>query len=86
MTDHYPFNFCKLKIALVCDWYLPKMGGTELYLRGLADRLSGEGHEVHLITPFPGNENGEKFKIHRLDVPLLPKWNLAFTPGACQSP
>ena len=82
MTNNYPFFSSKFKIALVCDLYLPKMDGTEIYLRCLADRLSEEGHDVHLITSYPGHENGEKFKIHRLKVPLLPKYKLPFTPSA----
>lgn len=82
MTGNYPFFLNKFKIALVCDWYLPKMDGTKIYLRCLAGRLFEEGHDVHVITSYPGSQNGEKFKVHRLNVPLLPKFKLAFTPGA----
>jgi glycosyltransferase involved in cell wall biosynthesis len=72
----------KLKIALVCDWYLPQMGGTEIHMRDSADRLQQEGHEVHVITPYPGDEDGEKFKIHRLNVPLLPYAGCVYTRSA----
>ncbi len=72
----------KLKIALICDWFLPQMGGTEMHMQDLADRLSQTGHEVHVITPIPGSEKGEKFRIHRLNVPLLPYARCVYTRSA----
>lgn len=72
----------RLKIALVCDWFLPQMGGTEIHMRDLADRLSEEGHEVHVITPIPGSEEGERFSIHRLKVLLLPYVRVVYTRSA----
>ncbi len=72
----------KLKIALICDWFLPQMGGTEMHMQDLADRLSQAGHEVHVITPIPGSEKGEKFRIHRLNVPLLPYARCVYTRSA----
>jgi len=82
MTDSSQLLFPKLKIALICDWFLPQMGGTEMHMRDLADRLSQEGHEVHVITPIPGSEKGEKFRIHRLRVPLLPYARCVYTRSA----
>jgi glycosyltransferase involved in cell wall biosynthesis len=79
MTDSPPIPSGKYKIALVCDWFLPKMGGTEIHMRDLADRLAQEGHDVHVITPYPGDEEGERFKIHRLNVPLLPVFEVVYT-------
>jgi glycosyltransferase involved in cell wall biosynthesis len=80
MTDSVLFR--KLKIALICDWFLPQMGGTEMHMRDLADRLSEEGHEVHVITPIPGSEKGEKFRIHRLNAPILPYARCVYTRSA----
>ncbi len=82
MSDSSPLPSHKLKIALVCDWFLPQMGGTEMHMRDLADQLSKEGHEVHVITPIPGETEGERFRIHRLKVPLLPNFRIVYTPGA----
>jgi glycosyltransferase involved in cell wall biosynthesis len=79
MADPQSVPSGKYKIALVCDWFLPKMGGTEIHMRDLADRLAQEGHDVHVITPYPGDEEGERFKIHRLNVPLLPIFQLVYT-------
>ncbi len=82
MTDSSPSHSGKLKIAMVCDWYLPRMGGLEIYLHDLALRLKQEGHEVHLVTPIPGKENIDGILVHRLNVPLLPKLKLIFTRSA----
>lgn len=82
MTDFSQIFPRKLKIALVCDWFLPQMGGTEIHMRDLADRLSEEGHEVHVITPIRGSEEGERFRIHRLRVPLLPYAGCVYTRAA----
>ncbi|GJL77802.1 MAG: N-acetylglucosaminyl-phosphatidylinositol biosynthetic protein [Nitrospinaceae bacterium] len=82
MTDSEPVPSGKFKIALICDWFLPNMGGTEIHLRDLADRLAQNGHEVHVITPYPGSEDGERFRIHRLQVPLLPLVHLVYTASA----
>jgi len=82
MIDSSPLLSRKLKIALVCDWFLPQMGGTEMHMRDLADRLSEEGHEVHVITPIPGRTDGERFHIHRLNVSLLPYAHCVYTRSA----
>jgi len=82
MADSSQVPSSKLKIALVCDWFLPQIGGTEMHMQDLADRLSQEGHEVHVITPIPGREEGERFRVHRLNVPLLPYANCVYTRSA----
>jgi glycosyltransferase involved in cell wall biosynthesis len=43
-----------MKIALVCDWFLPRVGGIERHLAQLAERLAAHGHEVTVITPMQG--------------------------------
>jgi hypothetical protein len=54
MVNSSQVHSSKLKIALVCDWFLPQMGGTEMHMRDLADRLSQEGHEVMWSLRFQG--------------------------------
>jgi glycosyltransferase involved in cell wall biosynthesis len=39
-----------LKIALVSDWYYPKVGGVAVHMHDLAIHLSRRGHEVDIIT------------------------------------
>ncbi|HEY0780448.1 MAG TPA: hypothetical protein VGD56_21005, partial [Gemmatirosa sp.] len=59
-----------LRIALVSDWFLPRRGGIELQLAGLATHLAAAGHVVDVLTPTPGDpEPG----VVRLDVPRLPR-------------
>jgi len=77
-----------MKIAIVADWYLPRIGGLELHLRDLGRQLVRHGHTVHIIcvTPPPPGEpresESEGVRIHRLDVPLMPKFHSIRGPGA----
>ncbi|NOZ82707.1 MAG: glycosyltransferase family 4 protein [Euryarchaeota archaeon] len=40
----------KYRIAMVSDWYYPKVGGIEYAMHALAVALSRRGHEVSIIT------------------------------------
>jgi len=71
-----------LKIALLCDWYLPKVGGMELHLHDLALRLAEKGHVVHVLTPVPGRAETDGIRVHRLNVPLFQYIRLTWTLGA----
>jgi 1,2-diacylglycerol 3-alpha-glucosyltransferase len=45
----------KHKIALISDWYFPKVGGIEYSMHTLAKTLSMHGHKVSVITrSYPG--------------------------------
>src|SRR6478735_7594675 len=62
-----------MKVALVCDWYAPRLGGIETQLADLADALRARGHEAHVITATPGPAQRH---VHRLGVPLVPGWRV----------
>lgn len=63
----------KYKIAMVCDWYLPRIGGLELHLHDLANELNKAGHEVHIICSYPGPAGMiGNTRIHRLTGKILP--------------
>ncbi len=68
----------KLKIALVCDWFLPQIGGIELHLKDLAQYLIEQGHEAHIITPYPGEPVHEGIPVHRIASRIIPKMKLSF--------
>jgi glycosyltransferase involved in cell wall biosynthesis len=61
-----------VKIALVCDWYRPRIGGIEQHLEGLAQRLTHAGHDVVVITPTRGDPVVNDVRVHRIDTPLAP--------------
>lgn len=81
-----------MRIAIITDWYLPRIGGLELHLRDLGRNLVKKGHKVDVlcVTPDPSSPwlPGEPWtasedhgvRIHRLDVPRLPPWDATFTP------
>ena len=48
-----------MKIAMLSDCYLPRLGGIEVQVHDLAARLIGRGHEVVVFTATPGNR-GER--------------------------
>ncbi|MGL4285147.1 MAG: glycosyltransferase family 4 protein [Phreatobacter sp.] len=70
-----------LKIALVGDWFLPRLGGIELQMRDLALELTAEGHTVEIITGVPGAELVDGIKVIRLPGPRLIGAGIAVTPG-----
>ncbi len=71
-----------MKIALVTDWYFPRFGGLELHLRDVALELVARGHEAHIVTGVPGEEELDGLRIHRLNVPNFPLYGFVYTPGA----
>ncbi len=69
-----------MKIALVSDWFLPRLGGIELHLRNLALRLAGRGHDVRVVTAEPGPAEVDGIAVERLGVPRIPGARVAFPP------
>ena len=67
-----------MKIALLSDCYLPRLGGIEVQVHDLAARLIGRGHEVVVLTATPGmhGERGgfvdevDGVAVHRLALRL----------------
>jgi glycosyltransferase involved in cell wall biosynthesis len=70
-----------LKIALVSDWFLPRLGGIELQMRDLAHELIAEGHHVEVVTSQSGADMVEGIPVVRLPGPRLIGAGIAVTPG-----
>lgn len=71
-----------MRIALICDWYAPRLGGIETHLSELGNRLTARGHDVHVITSTPGPARDGSVHVHRLGEPLLPGAKVVFRPSA----
>jgi glycosyltransferase involved in cell wall biosynthesis len=69
-----------LKVGLVTDCYVPRLGGIEMQVHDLAVNLQKVGHEVIVITPTPGPEVVDGVRVHRMDVPLLP-FDIPYAPS-----
>ena len=67
-----------MRIALISDCYVPRLGGIEIQMHDLARHLPATGHEVVVVTPTPGPEVVDGVRVRRLDVPLLP-FDIPFT-------
>ncbi|WP_347351621.1 glycosyltransferase family 4 protein [Intrasporangium sp.] len=77
-----------MKVALLSDCYLPRLGGIEVQTHDLAGHLVALGHEVEVFTATPG-PRGEMhgqvtvvdgIPVHRLAVRL--PWELPVNPAA----
>ena len=70
-----------MRVALVCDWFLPRLGGIELHLRDLALALAARGIDATVVTTTRGPDVVDGVAVHRLKVPLAPAGGFAFTPA-----
>lgn len=77
-----------MKVALLSDCYLPRLGGIEVQVHDLAAALRAAGHEVEIFTATPGAEGArggavdivDGVPVHRLALPL--PWGLPVNPFA----
>ncbi|HIZ37479.1 MAG TPA: glycosyltransferase, partial [Candidatus Ruania gallistercoris] len=58
-----------MRITHVTDSYLPRLGGIETQVHGLAIRQARAGHEVHVLTTTAG-EPGARGRSTEHDGPL----------------
>jgi glycosyltransferase involved in cell wall biosynthesis len=75
-----------LKIALVSDWYLPRVGGVEMHMADLARELGARGHNVHVITTTAGVSSVNGICVHRHTVPMLRGLDVAFPNATVLNP
>ncbi|MEO8518271.1 MAG: glycosyltransferase [Dermatophilaceae bacterium] len=60
-----------MKIALLSDCYLPRLGGIEVQVHDLAERLVARGHEVVVFTATPGHHGERGGFIDEVDGVLV---------------
>ena len=70
-----------MRVALACDWFLPRQGGIELHLRDLALALRAAGADARIVTTTRGAEVIDGVPVHRIRTPLVPGGGFAFSPG-----
>ncbi len=58
-----------VKIALVSDWYYPKIGGVASHMHNLAVHLKKRGHDVAIVTN--DLETGKEGELERLGIDLV---------------
>ncbi|MEP6494592.1 MAG: glycosyltransferase family 4 protein [bacterium] len=68
------------RIALVCDWCLPRFGGLELQLIDLATSLRDAGHSVEIITATPGASSLSGIPVRRLPGLRFPYFGFSASP------
>ncbi len=65
----------KVRIAMVCDFFYPRLGGVEMHIWSLSQHLIRQGHKVIVITHAYGNRKGVRYLPGPLKVyycPILP--------------
>ncbi len=62
-----------LRVALVSDWFLPRVGGVEVSIHELARGLSRRGHEVFVLT-HPNSLSGARPALDRIDDGYTVYW------------
>jgi glycosyltransferase involved in cell wall biosynthesis len=70
-----------VRVALACDWFLPRVGGIELHLRDLALALRDAGVDARIVTTTRGEPIVDGVPVHRVRTPLLPGAGVAYLPG-----
>jgi len=70
-----------MRVALVCDWFLPRLGGIELHLRDLALALRKRGVDARVVTTTRGPDEVDGIPVHRVRAPLAPGAGFAVTPA-----
>jgi len=71
-----------MRIAIVADWYFPRVGGIEGHARELATRLAARGHEVTVVTAWPGPDEVDGIPVIRLPVTRIPfLWGASLSPA-----
>jgi len=58
-----------VKIALVSDWYYPKIGGVATHMHHLALKLRERGHDVTVVTN--GRETSRERELKELGIGLI---------------
>src|SRR5215208_4235803 len=74
-----------MRVALACDWFLPRQGGIELHLRDLALALRAGGVDAQVVTTTRGDDLVDGVPVHRVRTPLAPASGFAFTPGSVKA-
>lgn len=68
------------RVALVSEWCLPRRGGIESQILGLAKALKAQGVDATIVTPYPGPSEIEGVRVDRVDCLRLPFFQLSVSP------
>ncbi|MEU4802128.1 glycosyltransferase family 4 protein [Actinosynnema sp. NPDC023587] len=69
-----------MSIIHVTDCFLPRLGGIEVQVAGLAGAQRGAGEQVHVVTATRLAEQPPGYRVHRVAMRL--PWNLPVHPRA----
>ncbi len=74
-----------MKIVHALGWYFPDtVGGTEVYVNGLAQQLKKRGHQVSVAAPLRGIEESREYEHEGIPVFRYPLLGIRATRDECQ--
>ncbi len=74
-----------MKIVLALGWYFPEsLGGTEVYVNGLAQRLKKRAHQVSVAAPLRGIKESQNYEHEGVPVFRYPLRGSSATRDECQ--
>ncbi len=68
------------RVALVSDWFLPRLGGIEMHVADLAVALKRQGVDVSIFTTTPGPPSHDEVAIERLSGARAPRFGFSLSP------
>lgn len=75
-----------MKVAHALGWYFPdSVGGTEVYVNGLAQRLKKRGHELRVAAPLRGIRESREYEHEGIPVFRYPLLGESATRDECQA-
>ena len=75
-----------MKIVHALAWYFPEaLGGAEIYVNGLAQRLKRRGHDVSVTAPSRGDGETREYEHEGIPVFRYPLRGRSATRDECQS-
>lgn len=74
-----------MKIALVSDWFHPRVGGIEHHLLDLARRLRAARHDVVVLTPTPGVADVDGVRVRRIAGRRAPVFDFLYSPDGIRA-
>ncbi len=68
------------RVAMVSDWFLPRLGGIELHIADLSLELIAAGCEVEIHSTVPGPALVNGLTVHRTPALLAHRFGFAISP------
>lgn len=70
-----------LRVTLLAEYYLPRLGGVEIFVSDLAGALQARGHQVRVVTTTPAAPEGSGSRVPTLETGSIPNFEVVRVPA-----